>query len=137
MTEVIGEYVEFIYCACDCGFTKTKYDKRKRIFPFILHHNAKGTKSKCYKGRAKRGSYYAIKSYGHPHADAQGYVMEHRLVWEEYYNCCLLPWVDIHHINLNKYDNRLINLQPLFHWDHTSFHNDMDKLKKRLAIQSA
>lgn len=52
-----------------------------------------------------------------------GLIRKHRLVYEEYYNCCLLPWIDIHHINGNKIDNRIENLEPLTRSDHNRKHN--------------
>jgi hypothetical protein len=39
--------------------------------------------------------------------------LDHRIVYEEYYQCCLLPWIEIHHINGKRDDNRIENLQPL------------------------
>ncbi len=37
--------------------------------------------------------------------------LDHRCVYEEYYQCCLLPWSQIHHINEQKDDNRIENLK--------------------------
>jgi hypothetical protein len=37
--EVIGESVEFIYCACNCGKTRSKYDSHDRIRQFINNHD--------------------------------------------------------------------------------------------------
>lgn len=44
MVEVIGEHVEFIYCYCNCGFTRPKYDKRGRECKYINGHFWKGRK---------------------------------------------------------------------------------------------
>lgn len=58
----------------------------------------------------------------HPNVNKKGYVMEHRLVYEEYYKCCLLPWAEIHHINENKKDNRIQNLMTLSTSQHVALH---------------
>lgn len=42
--EVIGEYQEFIYCACGCHKTRSKYNYRNRECYFINHHHNKGLK---------------------------------------------------------------------------------------------
>lgn len=52
----------------------------------------------------------------------KGVVPEHRRVYEEYYLCSLLPWVQIHHINGDKRDNRIENLKPLNRSQHKKFH---------------
>ena len=38
MTEESTDSIEFIYCACGCGFTRPKYDSRGRLGKFILRH---------------------------------------------------------------------------------------------------
>jgi hypothetical protein len=40
--EVIGDSVEFIYCACKCGFTIPKYDKWGRESHYIHNHHNRG-----------------------------------------------------------------------------------------------
>jgi hypothetical protein len=44
MTEVIGEYVEFIYCCCKCGFTRSKYNSQGREVKYINGHFFRGKK---------------------------------------------------------------------------------------------
>lgn len=70
-------------------------------------------------GIKRRGEYLLIKKPEHPRCDTQGYIAQHRLIYEEYYNCCLLPTTEIHHINGIKNDNRMENLQPLTTSQHT------------------
>jgi hypothetical protein len=57
---------------------------------------------------------------------SNGHVPEHRLVWEKYHKACLLPWVDIHHINGIKIDNEIENLQAIYHGKHAVYHNKVD-----------
>jgi hypothetical protein len=51
------------------------------------------------------------------------YVLQHRLIYEEYYKVCLLRWTDVHHINGNKHDNRIENLIAMMHVEHTRMNN--------------
>ena len=50
-------------------------------------------------------------------------VKVHRLIYENHHKCCLLDWVDIHHINGIKDDNRIENLEAMPHWIHMQITN--------------
>ena len=47
----------------------------------------------------------------------------HRLIYEDYYKCTLLPSTDIHHIDGNPRNNDPSNLQAISHSDHISLHH--------------
>lgn len=51
------------------------------------------------------------KARGHPRADSNGYVFEHRLVMEAVLGRVLLPNENVHHLNGVKDDNRPENLE--------------------------
>ena len=58
-----------------------------------------------------RDGYILCKANDHPHANSGGYVREHRLVMEAVLGRFLLSEEVVHHINGQKADNRLANLQ--------------------------
>ena len=65
-------------------------------------------------GRMKQTSgYILLLNREHRLADKDGYVYEHRYLYEKYHNCCLLKWTVIHHINTNTSDNRVQNLEAM------------------------
>jgi len=57
----------------------------------------------------------------HRLAKADGYIFEHRLIYEETRNCCLLKWAVIHHIDGNPSNNNWSNLRGMAHDEHTAF----------------
>lgn len=121
---------ELIYCACGCGQQRPRFNKQGIERRFIKYHShLKGKNHWNYGDGTKINDkgYRLVKKPDHPHANSSGYVYEHRLVYEEYHRCCLLRYADIHHINGNRLDNRIENLQPLSHSQHLSvtFKKDM------------
>lgn len=76
---------------------------------------------------AKRIDYKYIYVPTHPHAKTNGCVAEHRLVAEEMIGRYLKPEEHVHHINLNKRDNRPDNLMIFAtNNDHSAFHKGCD-----------
>lgn len=59
----------------------------------------------------------------HPKADKYGNVLEHRIVMENHIGRLLMEDECIHHINGNKKDNRIENLELMKKKEHNSFHS--------------
>ena len=74
------------------------------------------------KSISKRGYLFILKPT-HPFCNSLGYIFEHRLIMETHLGRYLKPEEVVHHINGNKLDNRIENLQ-LFKNDskHKKFH---------------
>lgn len=64
-----------------------------------------------------------IRRPGHPSADKRGYVLRYRIVYEEFYKCCLLSYTVIHHTNGDPTDDRIENLRPMWNGRHMSLEN--------------
>lgn len=72
----------------------------------------------------------------YPRAKPNGYVLEHRLVMANYLGRPLEPQEHIHHINGDKKDNRIENLEIVSNAEHRKKHwkhhtqEDIDRLAK-------
>ena len=115
-----GDKNLLIECACGCGKIRHLFDHKRRIHAYISGHNARGKRSGNWKGGriVDRKGYSRIWNY-----KRNSYAMEHRKVFEEYYSCSLLSWVDIHHIDGDRLNNRIENLKPMTHIEHTRLEN--------------
>lgn len=120
-------YQEFIYCHCNCGFTRPKSYDKDRPGIYIGRHCVKGRRAHNYKGGYIDASgYRRIRRVGHPFADKKGYVREHRAIFEDHYQCILLPWGTVHHKDGNTLNNDIKNLEGMMNYQHTIRHNKVD-----------
>jgi hypothetical protein len=87
--------------------------------------NIRGEKAGTYKnGTQVCNGYSMVLSADHPYKNSKNYVYEHRIVMEKSLGRYLEKNEVVHHINLDKKDNRIENLM-LFstNSDHLKFHN--------------
>ena len=120
-------------CDCGCGEKIHSINKLGKPARFKQGHYAKisspwkGSNHWCWKNGIRYDShgYRLIWNKKHHFATKEGYVLEHRLVWEKHNKAILLGWnnwVDIHHKNKNILDNRIENLEVILHGEHSRYH---------------
>src|SRR5215510_7874257 len=125
-----------VICQCGCGESIPALTKEGKPATFKNGHNSKGSNNPGWKG----GTYKNAKGYrmvlciGHPAADRDGYVLEHRLVMEKHLGRYLRPDEDVHHINGIKEDNRIENLTLLSHGEHSRLTHTKDMSKRTCFI---
>lgn len=84
------------------------------------------------------GKYIIVYAPNNPNATKDGYIMEHRLVMEKHLKRYLKPTEFVHHINGDKKDNRIKNLELMVSKkEHSHKHFDavkeVEKLKKQVV----
>lgn len=122
----VSEYRK--YCSLKCG-NKAPRSKESRLKQSKMAKTRIGFKAANWKGgRRKHKGYILIYAPQHPFAIQRFYMKEHRLVMEEHLGRYLRPEEIVHHINHDKTDNRIENLQ-LFknHSEHMNFINHRKK----------
>lgn len=141
-----------IYCADGCGQQLEEFDKYGRRRKYIKGHNItlrvgtanpnygkRGPQTSKYKtGRTKSGDgrYWILSGkHGYPNADKYGRIAEHIYVYQEHYQCCMLPWGQIHHKNKNGLDNRITNLKAVSASEHTKIHNPKKDTTNTFCLQ--
>lgn len=100
--------MDVIQCECGCGTWIDKINQWGRPKRFVSGHNGRGRRNWRYVGGLTLGSdgYVLINICGKRYRF-------HRMVYEAYHRCCLLPTTVIHHKNINPLDNSINNLEAL------------------------
>lgn len=65
-----------------------------------------------------------------------GCILEHIYIFQEHYQCCMLDWGDIHHIDDKPEDenaNRIDNLQGMMHYQHASISHKKDLSSRKCS----
>ena len=71
-----------------------------------------------------KGNYNYVIVHNHPHATKHGYVLEHRIVMENYLGRLLNSKEVVHHKNGNTKDNHLENLEVMLLSEHSRGHQN-------------
>lgn len=99
----------------------------------------KGNIPPSYRGGryTDKNGYEYIRVKGHPMANPNGYVPEHRLVWAQAHGVEVVPkGMVIHHLNGIPKDNRPENLQAIPREQHGMFHH-IHEVQERLRLVEA
>lgn len=85
----------------------------------------KGEKCSSWKGGKKKSKdgHILILKKGHPMADSNGYLFEHRYIMSEHLGRLLTEDEVVHHKNGIKDDNRIENLEIMTIGEHTKLHH--------------
>ena len=113
-------------CKCGCGEQIQLYEPRHKVLRyFINHHHSRGKNNNHWNGGRYKTRFNYILSYqpNHPFCEMKGYIMEHRLIYEQFHKCCMLKWGVIHHKNEVKDDNRIENLEGMTKFNHVRLHH--------------
>ena len=135
----VSKYKRRFLCKCECGNFKElnlthligiEKTKSCGCSSKNWHRKNFGENSPTWKGgkRTESNGYVEIYNPKHPKARANGYVKEHRLVMEKFLKRPLLNSENIHHINGNKSDNRIENLE-LWNTSQPSGQRAIDKIE--------
>ena len=91
------------------------------------------------KQRLKGAQYLKTYCPLHPNCDSKGYMKTHRLFMENKLGRYLTKEEDVHHINGNKKDNRIENLQVISKAEHQKLHRTGAKvsLETKLRISTS
>lgn len=90
----------------------------------------KGPKNSLFKTgeRLTRYGYKMIYKPEHPNSQYDGYILEHRYVMASHLGRTLEEWEHVHHLDGNKLNNDIVNLQIISASDHSRLHNKQKEI---------
>lgn len=109
-------------CLCGCGTEIPPNNKWGRPKRYVVGHNQRGHKRPGIKAGGWKGG-RIIKPSGYVEIYVNGkHVSEHRWVYEQEHNCCLLRWSNVHHLDGNRSNNVWYNLCGMMGYHHARRH---------------
>jgi len=97
---------------------------------------AKTKQPRGHKAEFNNGYYYIINP-DHPNANKSGYVAEHIIVATDQRGTPLQKGEVVHHINLNKHDNRPENLVISDRQQHANWHRQLEEIAVMYMLEGA
>lgn len=89
---------------------------------FMQNNHIQGAFMWKVKSIVNKGDYNYALVPDHPNCTKNGYVLEHRIVVENHLQRLLTKEEIVHHINGNKKDNRIENLEVMNYKEHVKHH---------------
>lgn len=137
-------FVRSGFCECGCG-RRTRIAKQSRPeweqyagYPmrFIHGHSHRGRRGTRWKGGRTQDplGYWLVFRPHHPAARSGGYVLEHRLIWEETHGRLLRLDEHVHHLDGNPSNNDPANLVALTSDEHVRLHARSHETSKRKSL---
>lgn len=139
------------FCECGCGkptsIAKVTRQERDQYIGYPLRylsgHNRKNRQRGPNHPTWKGGRWKNIRGYvyiyapEHPHSDHDDYIVEHRLVYEQFHNVNLGPTDVIHHVNGIRDDNRPENLVRTTRSGHARIHKALGHWREKNPEQAS
>ncbi len=122
-----------IYCLAKCGLSSDEIAKQKQMSLTQVNKYIKMFNipvKRYHKGFTKTGSgYILLYKPDYLHANKKGYVREHVFVMEEFLGRSLTEDEVVHHIDGDKANNKIENLQVMTKYEHKCLHSAKPRKK--------
>ncbi len=109
-------------CFCGCKYLIKCIKRNGRLAKFKKGHSTggrRGENNSNYKNGKYSDNYLRIIVNGKN-------IKKHIHIFQEYIQCCMLPWGDVHHKDGDKFNNEITNLQGIMHNQHAIISNKKD-----------
>lgn len=130
-------------CECGCGTLINIINTKGKFAKFAYRHNfinksfnpgkrdKAGWNNPNWKfGRTRDKNYWLLTIPGYFNSDKQDRIYEHIYFYEQYHQCCMLPWGDVHHIipvSKDYCNNMPWNLMGMTDSNHHKLHRRFNK----------